>query len=194
MSSTTQPKRVGQLDAFYTDPDCAKACVGLLGNLHGVRCWEPHAGGGAFVEAVWRAGAVVHWSDIDPDALAYHKLDPRVVGSAYEAHDALSGWPWSFRDPPSLIVGNPPYNAAEAHVRAALRVSTDRVAFLLRMGFLATAKRLPLWREHPPAEIHQLVQRPSFTGGGTDSCEYAFIIWRSGHVGRPAFDWVDWKP
>lgn len=194
MSSTTTPKRAG-LDAFYTPDDVARACIGTLGNLRGLACWEPHAGGGAFVRALMDAGGVTYWSDIDANAAVY-KGDLLTVGPGsvgYAAHDALAGWPWTMRAPPAWIVGNPPFNEAEAHVRRAIETASIGVGFLLRLAFLEGAKRRAFWREHPPAEVHVLVSRPSFTGGGTDSAAYGWFVWRRGHVGPAHLRFLDWR-
>jgi hypothetical protein len=32
-------------------------------------------------------------------------------------------------------------------------------------------------------DVLVLEKRPSFTGGGTDGCEYAWFIWRKGRLG-----------
>jgi hypothetical protein len=58
---------------------------------------------------------------------------------------------------------------------------------LLRLNFLGGAKRTAFLRARPP-DIYVLPNRPSFTGHGTDACEYAWFVWPSnrqrhqGHV------------
>jgi len=93
---------------------------------------------------------------------------------------------------PNWVVGNPPYLAAEAHIRHALRLAPN-VAFLLRLGFLESAKRLSFWGQHPPSEVHVLAQRPSFTGKGTDSAAYGWFVWRTGRAGPTVLHILDWK-
>lgn len=192
MSSTTTPSRVGALDAYYTPDDCASACVAKLGNLRGRSAWEPHAGGGAFVRALIASGAQTHYSDVDPAAPVYTDAAIQPCASGFEARDALHGWPWEMRPPPAWIVGNPPFNDAEAHVRMALDVAQYGVAFLLRLAFLEGAKRRPFWTEHPAAEVHVLVNRPSFTGGATDSAAYGWFVWRRG-VSDTRMRHLDWR-
>lgn len=183
MSSTTRPVRTG-LDAYYTPDPVARACVDTLGNLRKLQVWEPHAGGGAFVRALHRAGAVVTASDIDPNAAGLCGAPCSFVGDFLTY--ALADSPR-----PSWVVGNPPFSDAEVHVRHALAHATIGVGFLLRLAFLESAKRAPLWKEHPPAVVHVLTQRPSFTGGATDSAAYGWFVWQRGYRGGPHLDWIN---
>lgn len=183
MSSTNSPIRSG-LDAYYTPESVARACVATLGPLGGVTAWEPHAGRGAFVRSLARAGANVHASDIDPTHRnEWAGATSSATGDFLHQRGARAEW----------IVGNPPFNEAEAHVRHALSMATVGVGFLLRLAFLASAKRAELWRVHALSELHVLVSRPSFTGGGTDSADYGFFIWRRGKQDGTRLFHLDWK-
>lgn len=166
VSSTTRPVRVG-LDAFHTPEDVATACVATLGDLRDVRVWEPHAGGGAFVRALARTGALVVASDLDPAA--------GWPVSDFLADDATEA---------EFVVGNPPFNDAEAHVRHAIARARYGVGFLLRLAFLESMKRRAFWAEHRAAEVYVLSRRPSFTGGKTDSDAYGWFVWKRWHVGE----------
>lgn len=171
------PRR--ERDAYYTPSALAEFLVDLLDLAPGTTVHEPHAGGGAFVEALKVAGAVVTSSDINPEVA--------------ELHDFTDPWPEGW-ERPEWIVGNPPYLTAEAHVRQALSVARVGVAFLLRAGFLESKERIPFWRAHPAFAVYFLSERPSFTGGGTDSTTYAWFIWRHDHAG-PGFhgEVVSWR-
>ena len=175
------------LDAYYTPDAVARACVATLGRDASARCWEPHAGGGAFVRALCEAGALVTASDINPDAPGL--ADPSAVASF--VGDFLTYAPVG-DNAPDWIVGNPPFNDAEAHIRHALAHATVGVAFLLRLAFLETQIRYPFWTAHPPAEVYVFSRRPSFTGGKTDSCPYGWFIWRRGHTAPPRLGWLQW--
>jgi len=134
MSATNRGAERAPLDAYYTPDELARALVRTLDLASGCVVWEPHAGGGAFVRALWDVSAV-NWimvSDINAEApaIAGFAGPPR---SQRRVCDALSGYPWAGR--PDWSVGNPPFNEAEEHVRAALSVSKVGVAFLLRMSF-----------------------------------------------------------
>lgn len=182
MSSTTQGTNRAGRDAYYTPDAVAVAIVRGLRLLRGTVVLEPSAGGGAFVRALVEAGAIVTTIDIDPAAAGLGQ------GHAAAVCDFLR-----YRRRHSWIVGNPPFNDAEAHVRHALSLADGGVAFLLRLAFLESTKRAALWREHPPARVDVLSRRPSFTGGGTDSAAYAVFRWEAGHTGPPALGWLDWN-
>ena len=47
---------------------------------------------------------------------------------------------------------------------------------LLRLNFLGSQERSDYLREHMP-DIYVIPNRPSFTGGKTDSIEYAWFVW-----------------
>ena len=44
------------------------------------------------------------------------------------------------------------------------------------MNFLGSQKRAAFMRAFPP-DVYGLPRRPSFTGGGTDATEYAWLVW-----------------
>lgn len=190
MSSTNRGATRAPLDAYYTPDAVASACVATIAaELDFATVLEPHAGGGAFVRALEAANAgIIHANDVDPEAAGLRDRGVTVATSV----DFLA---LAVDEQPDWIVGNPPYGAAEAHVRRALAVSTAGVAFLLRLAFLESTKRLAFWREYPPAEVHVLSRRPSFTGGGTDSAAYGWFIWRIGRDAKEptTLHWIDWS-
>jgi hypothetical protein len=184
MSSTNRGAARQRLDAYYTPDDVAARCVSVL-DVDPTTVLEPHVGGGAFARAVrlrW-PGAKLIGVDADPSAAGLDVCDERHVS------DFLA---WQPAVKPSLIVGNPPYADAEAHVRAALAMVAfgGRVAFLLRLAFLEGKKRSAFWDQNPPSALHVLSARPSFTGGGTDSCAYALFVWGGDTGGRCALGWT----
>lgn len=201
MSSTGRGGKRKALDAYYTPNDLAVFLVGLLRrhvgkprgdpDLAHLTALEPHAGGGAFVRALAADGWAVETWDIDPNAPG---LIARRERAKVQVGDALKLIPMR---PPIVICGNPPYSSAEAHVRRALTLATPQrgvVGFLLRLGFLASRKRSPFWGAHPATCVYVLSERPSFTGGGTDSCDYGFFVWDTGlPTAAPRLEVVSWK-
>lgn len=98
--------------------------------------------------------------------------------------------------PWDAIITNPPFSLAEPFIRTALaRVAPGGVVLMLvRMTFLGSLGRLPLWQEHPPAELAVIVPRPSFVGGGSDTNDYAFVVWAPGRE-EQRITWCTWaKP
>ena len=79
-----------------------------------------------------------------------------------------------------LIIGNPPFNRAEAIIANLLHVTAGTpLAFLLRVGFLAGPRCKPgrLFERHPVGYIAPIYPRPSFTDDGrTDASEYALFV------------------
>jgi len=192
MSSTGRGGVRRNLDAYYTPDDVARACVATLASdLRRATAWEPHAGGGAFVRALLAVNAKVTISDIDPAAPALGIPGTDVfVGDFLTCEHGLTP---AVR--PDWIIGNPPFSGAEAHVRHALARANCGVGFLLRLAFLESKARAPLWRDYPPASVHVLCERPSFTGGATDSAAYGWFIWRVGNDAgyTPFLHWMSWR-
>ena len=194
MSATNRGGERVALDAYYTPDDVAARCVAALPldavDLCARWALEPSVGGGAFVRALRTRspGAHIVGVDIDPAAAGLALCRAGVVGDfATIAADYVE------REPsPWLVLGNPPYRDAEAHIRHALGLVLPGgyVAFLLRLAMLESAKRRPLWAEHPPISVHVLSARPSFTGGDTDSAPYGWFVWRRGYTGAPTLGWL----
>ena len=80
--------------------------------------------------------------------------------------------------PFDVALGNPPFNLALEVIQHAMTMSSV-VCMLLRINFLASQKRAAWMRRYTPS-IYVLPKRPSFTGGKTDACEYAWFCWGLG--------------
>jgi len=178
-------------DTYYTPDALARGLVSTLQPYigSGQTILEPHAGGGAFVRALRHQfpGVEVIAGDADPFAPAFWYFDEIHMfdGDFMDAR--------STRDAVDWIVGNPPFSDAEEHASKAIGIAREGVAFLLRLGFMSSQKRRAFWEEHPPASVHVLSERPSFTGGGTDKYDYAWITWRRGYRGPAALSWLSWR-
>lgn len=171
------------LDQYYTPQPVADALVSWylkrFPSDRRRRVLEPSFGRGAFVRAL-RARLPVtalHITGVD--------LDPAEMASCNDTHigDFLQ-----FRSEQcfDLAIGNPPFSDAEAHIRHAMGMvapNGGHVAFLLRLAFMESAKRARFWSETRAREIVVLQQRPSFTGGGTDSAAYGFFVFERGYQG-----------
>jgi hypothetical protein len=167
-------------DAYYTPDDLAAKLVYLLSARMqtGCRVLEPSAGGGAFVRALlpYERVSTILAVDVDPDAPALYLpvTDKHYRAACQDFLDIPA------IHPPHWVIGNPPFEDAEKHVRHALLMAKHGVAFLLRLAFLESVKREAFWEEHPCSDIVVLNKRPCFTGNGkTDSCAYGFFIWNT---------------
>ncbi len=184
---------------FYPTPAglarAALAHVDLTGSVgHSLTIVDPGAGLGE-----WGAAARHRW----PDAriIGVELAQPRPAGAVYDEWHAVDYLRWARSVPnadrPDVIIGNPPFNLAEAFIRASLGLiaSGGRVVFLLRLGMLESQKRIGLWRDCPPARVSVLTARPSFTGdGGTDAAAYGLFLWTSPAPRSTALDWLHWQP
>lgn len=221
MSSTTGTNQ-RPLGAYYTPDDVAQRCVSVIASdIAGRPCLEPSSGGGSFMRAMILAGATVEGWDVDPSAPTvldgsaecHDFMGPARIGDLYRVRGGVvcSRWDW--------IVGNPPYNEAQAHVERAICFADVGCAFLLRLAFLEGQLRSDFWAIRPPAEVHVLRQRPAFLErhddgqigplrkrdkdgalvlnrdgsvklAGTDSAAYAFFVWRRSFTGSPVLGWI----
>lgn len=85
------------------------------------------------------------------------------------------------------IVTNPPFSLAQEFIDRTLNDRPLFAAYLLRLNFLGSRKRMPWWSAgRIPTHLLVLSQRPSFTGKGTDATEYAWFCWDNvGLMKRP---------
>lgn len=94
-----------------------------------------------------------------------------------------------------VIITNPPFTIFEEFVRIAITRDlspTGTMAFLLRVNALGSHARKDFWQLFRPTHMLVMTPRPSFTGGGTDSSEYAWFIWdRGGRYNGPAIGGAD---
>jgi len=101
--------------------------------------------------------------------------------SFYQKTDFLESDSW--RGPATkfdIIATNPPFSKALPFIWKSLDLLQPNgvMIYLLRLSFLSSKQRMPLYAERPPAEVHILQRRPSFSyDGKTDMSEYAFFVW-----------------
>jgi hypothetical protein len=74
------------------------------------------------------------------------------------------------------IVTNPPYSLAFEFCQHAVE-QAKHTFLLLRLNFLASAKRKAWFTQHEPGALFVLSKRPSFVGGKTDATDYAWYYW-----------------
>lgn len=162
---------------------------------------EPSAGSGAFVRAAratWPGVSVDAIEPNEPQALVEECRRPGVMSAK-----PVTRWRERWEDwdhelaPLTVVLGNPPFSLAEAHIRLALQRLPDQTGYLcllLRGSILASQGRVRgLWREHPPRFVWHVAPRPSFTEGGTDMAEYVVVTWAKGWHGDYAGSWLEWK-
>lgn len=154
MSSTNRGSKRPASD-YYPTP--YKAFVGLLEHLPKppIKIWEPAKGKEERLVNIARDYGL----DIDGD-------DIETSG-----YDYLKDY--TYRE---CVVTNPPFSLAKEFCDHAIKHSKETF-MLLRLNFLGSVQRRIWWKTNEPAAIFVITPRPSFTGGGTDSCEYGWFYW-----------------
>jgi hypothetical protein len=183
MSATNRGAKRKAADFYPTPAYCVSRLLDSVPLPPG-RWLEPGAGSGAIIRATRGDPRVadVWWTAIENRSLSWGPLanalgpEDRLVRADFLYHDiALERF--------TLALGNPPYRLAAEFIERALGLA-PRVIFLLRLNFLGSRKRVPFFRRVGMPDVHVLAERPSFTGGGTDATEYAWMDFRREWAGR----------
>ncbi len=176
MSATGRGERLGGPDDFYATPAyCVNRLLEAV-DLPGGRWVEPGAGSGAIVRAVNAHRADVTWTVVEKrgeEETGLRSLDRvfNVLIADFLGDSFVGG------DGATVVIGNPPYNAAIDFITRCLALfPRAHVAFLLRLNFAASGSRAALMRRCPP-DVYVLPNRPSFRNGKTDATEYAWFVW-----------------
>lgn len=194
MSATGRPKKDGTrteraADDLYETPCWVTwALLGAAG-LPGGEWLDPCAGRGAIIDAVRQVmNSPIGWWAIekrsDCEEVLRLKLGEYVYIGDFLA-DLPSDLPYDQGRVPKegrvdVVITNPPYSHALEFIQKCMdRWPTATLAFLLRVNFLGSQKRASWLREHTP-DVYVLPKRPSFTDGGTDATEYAWMVWPHG--------------
>jgi hypothetical protein len=166
VSSTNRGSERRLDDAYMTPAWCVRRLLEVWTPRYGVLV-EPAVGSGNIVRAIGSDG--YGW-------LTYDVREVQQVGEMHITRDFLSVA--ALNHNVDAVVTNPPYCLAEEFVRHS-RACFPRaeLVFLLRLAFLASESRLALWRDIGTPDVYVLPNRPSFTGHGTDSADYAWFKW-----------------
>lgn len=155
---------------------------------------EPSAGDGAIIRAVASVRHDVKWTAVEIRREAIPALcrtlldtDPHAPVAALQSEDYLARRMPDLGDlaPGDLrlfrvALGNPPFMHAAHFVLNALQ-ECEQVVMLLRLNFLGSSNdRRHLFEQAGMPDVYVLPERPSFTGEGTDACEYAWMRWIRG--------------
>lgn len=175
MSATNRGGKRSEADFYPTPPWCVERLLEAVGLPGGV--WlEPAAGQGAIVKAVNAMRTDVRWRVVELDARFEPELARQTGKREVITRSFLDVSPRDLRTPLSVVVTNPPYSLAMPMIEHALGFDARFVVMLLRLNFLASAGRADFMRTHAP-DVYVLPNRPSFSGAGTDSIEYAWFVW-----------------
>lgn len=186
MSSTNRGAVRSESDFYATPPSATEAFFRWLGEestkvtefgkvtfrSDRSRILDPCAGDGAILRVAKYTGRDTLAVELrDPCRIPLEAIGPTWIG------DALGPQDWSANVLRGCaIVTNPPYGLAQEFIET-WRPRVRWSAWLTRLGFLASQKRAAWFTARPPDHVLILPKRPSFTGKGTDSCDYAWVVW-----------------
>ncbi len=159
---------------FYPTP---RWCVRRLlegAELPGGRWLEPCVGHGAVVAATAGARSDVHWTGVDVQPEFADHVAGLGVPVDFHVSDFISWKPSAEREF-DVVITNPPYSIAQGVIERSFELAPV-VVMLLRLNYLASGGRAAFMRQYPP-DVFVLPNRPSFSGRGTDSIEYAWFVW-----------------
>lgn len=144
-------------DFYPTPPEPTSALLKLLDIPKTAVIWEPACGQGDMVQEMQRCGYAVIATDIQ-------------YGTDFLTSQMACDW----------IITNPPFSLAEEFIRHCLELKKP-FCLLLKSQFWHAKKRLPLFREHPPAAICPLTWRPDFLfgtrGSGSPLMDVMWVVW-----------------
>lgn len=179
MSSTNRGGKRSPADNYPTPPFCTHR---LLEDSYAQemlppgRWLEPGAGDGAIIKATNSVRSDIEWTALEFREECKPALTEAVgPNGTVLIEDYLIPPEDSGLKTYQVAIGNPPYRIAQEFISRSLEVA-HTVCLLLRVNFLASAKRNSLMRSTAP-DCLILPNRPSFRGEGTDSPEYAWFVW-----------------
>jgi len=163
--SATGRSVVRHKDDFYETPAWAvEALINHLSPYHygqgGGTILEPGCGKGAILNALQDSGRFGSHNLRGIELNPYRARVARVRHQVRCADFLKSPWTLSA----DMVVMNPPYKLALRFAQVSIEVvkkTSGSVHALLRLGFLASAKRRDFW-QHNPADVLVLSRRPSF--------------------------------
>ena len=169
---------------FYVTP--REAILPLLEKENfGKTIWEPCCGNGAISEVLEAAGYDVYSSDVIDRG--YGDVADFLVPATQHIVDS--------------VVTNPPFSRAEEFIRKALECTSFKVAMLLRLKFLESMQRRPLFQETPLKHVYVFSDRVTMypgdepnRGNGSGFEAYAWYVWEQGYEGTPQIDWIVTTP
>lgn len=170
-----------QYDFYATPPDVVSNMLDQFDFTHINSFCEPAAGDGAIaLELRKRYPDKKLWlNEIDTSHAEKLTVVPGGVNNTFTWRNFLDIEPILLQGT-QIYISNPPFSIAQEfleHLLSNIRLEEQGVIMLLRLGFLGSQKRHEFWQKYPPCKILAISKRPSFTGNGTDSQEYAWFCW-----------------
>lgn len=167
-------------DDFYPTPPHATIALLEREKFNG-NVWEPACGDGAISKILEEKGFEVYSSDKFDRGYGVGGIDFLTIDS----HSRFDN-----------VITNPPYKLAQEFVEKALEVADKKVAMLLKLNFLESARRYEMFRKTPLKTVYVFSKRLNFYEGklGDDKrsgvLAFAWYVWEHGYEGKPMIDWI----
>lgn len=95
------------------------------------------------------------------------------------------------------IITNPPYKLADKFVYKGMELTKNKLAMFLKLTFLESVGRIPLFEKYPPKRVYVYTFRKSIARGGkqeffdkSSAIAYCWFIWEKGFNGHPEIRWI----
>jgi hypothetical protein len=162
-------------DAYYTPPWPVRLLLQHWSPPYTEGIWvEPAVGSGNIVRAMNEKYPNATWRgyDINPTGRA---AEPGRISNLQTTKTNFLAYK-EVCQRVSLSMSNPPFSLADkflAHMR--FLYPHAYLMLLLRLGFMASAERAPLWAKYGEPDLFTLANRPSYTeDGAKDKYDYAW--------------------
>jgi hypothetical protein len=186
-SDRIHPNRAA-MDFYPTPPEATRALLSV--EAFDGTIWEPACGNGAMSAVLQTAGYEVVSTDLVDRGFGTPGIDFLKQTVPRAKH----------------IVTNPPYGRglADRFIQHALNLTAmteGSVVMLLDLLSLCHPLRTDFFIEQPPAAIYGLDELLCLPNGQRNDAmaanpwrRYCWMVWKTGHTGRPSFWWLATKP
>jgi len=180
ITGTANDRQNREQDDFYPTPSEGVEALLSVETFEGP-IWECACGDGAISRVL--------------EAHGYRVISTDLVDRGYGQARTDFLMEWESRAP--NIVTNPPFKNIPEFMLQALRLSTAKVAFLMRIGCLEGAERGKIYRSSPLARVWVFSNRLQIWRNGEKTSRsggmigFAWFVWDHNHKGPPTLGWLD---
>jgi len=164
-------------DDFYRTPSSAVEALLKVEEFHGNYIWEPACGDGSISEVLRNHGYRVYSTDL------------------IERGYGITGINFlNTLEKPAHVITNPPYKLAQQFVEHGLKVSSGKVAMLLKLAFLEGGKRKGMFLRTPLKKVYVFSNRITMGRNGDEyksgMMAFAWFVWDHEYKGEPTIGWL----
>jgi len=171
-------------DDFYASPPSAVHALCRVERFDGP-IWEPACGDGAISRVLSEHGNDVVSTDLVERGFGRGHIDFLMEYTTMAPN----------------IVTNPPYKIADQFAAHAVSLATSKVAFLMRLVWLAGQRRRRMFESTHLARVWVFsariprMHRHGYVGPTTTSTiDFAWFVWDRVHIGPPTIGWLSSAP